>query len=896
MSESAPGSVKPGAQTSTEEEPMDFDVRPEVPSEDECESMLDRSLRDVLEQFTQHPGGDIALLNLRPLIAIFERLGYVLEERLPPIENLEARDLSVFGYLQIAERLPSTNIVALNLDEFNQLVTDVVKRQYSVYSRSFHPQNIEFKTLMEMARILVRDPVGVLRGEPETKPKETATSSRAATQLLPVAQSYLQGFHSALLAAAQQSFPAQPKSTSQLGLTLSSPPIGRTSTAEPQRKPRQPTQTSTASAIVETSLTQVSQRVSETEEELLGSVEGEFNEPSGFSPSNLGEVLQHLPPIQTPKVTATTLAPRKAIQEPKTDVKKAQRDRSSAHHKKEKRSRKSKPQEDEPYVPSTATSATEVGSPTVGVNQESAGASPTSGRAPRLSKTVAMEKTKSLYAKKQQKDEEETVSEKETEKSQKKEESDSVSDLSDDSDGEINIRSIEKKVHEKEAAKKRARRKGKGSKSAKTQETSAETTTPKSQTSAGQTSAKGMEASASATASATAEPTGTLFEDDDPDDPVPEYVAVPGRREKLWKEKKIKLKISVFHAANLSAALAGIYTDVQPTGQDYFENAAGAVKRRWSDAYAFLKKVDYARTQAFMAEVQWRVVVHFHERIWKTFGIRLAEPNERATFNFLATFPRELVPYDRLYEKARKDIGETAQFLEDCAENRLVPRDIWMRIVSELDGLDGFNRSLIALEGRERTAIVASGLSNAFAIFKLLDEFGVRSTRWNASICHVDFADGGTLKLAKMAYEVLSWHFGLEDLVVVALDMGAKARCAREGVRPVPDKGKTIQYYLGSKFQFYNPNLDIDRVETSCSEEIIKRLKANKNTQTLGNDVQRWRRNETTRHLRIPAVFAFAGCSTGFMKLGGKGDKPTRSYLDEEQLDQFIRVFQGKSL
>ena len=312
MSESAPGSVKPGAQTSTEEEPMDFDVRPEVPSEDECESMLDRSLRDVLEQFTQHPGGDIALLNLRPLIAIFERLGYVLEERLPPIENLEARDLSVFGYLQIAERLPSTNIVALNLDEFNQLVTDVVKRQYSVYSRSFHPQNIEFKTLMEMARILVRDPVGVLRGEPETKPKETATSSRAATQLLPVAQSYLQGFHSALLAAAQQSFPAPPKSTSQLGLTLSSPPIGRTSTAEPQRKPRQPTQTSTASAIVETSLTQVSQRVSETEEELLGSVEGGFNEPSGFSPSNLGEVLQHLPPIQTPKVTAATLAPRKA--------------------------------------------------------------------------------------------------------------------------------------------------------------------------------------------------------------------------------------------------------------------------------------------------------------------------------------------------------------------------------------------------------------------------------------------------------------------------------------------------------------------------------------------------------------------------------------------------------
>ena len=101
---------------------------------------------------------------------------------------------------------------------------------------------------------------------------------------------------------------------------------------------------------------------------------------------------------------------------------------------------------------------------------------------------------------------------------------------------------------------------------------------------------------------------------------------VPSRREKLWKEKKIKLKISVIHVANLSAALAGVYTDVQPTGQDYFENAAGAIKKRWNDAYAFLKKANYKRTQTLIAEVQWGVVVHFHERIWKTFGIQLAEP------------------------------------------------------------------------------------------------------------------------------------------------------------------------------------------------------------------------------------------------------------------------------
>ena len=76
----------------------------------------------------------------------------------------------------------------------------------------------------------------------------------------------------------------------------------------------------------------------------------------------------------------------------------------------------------------------------------------------------------------------------------------------------------------------------------------------------------------------------------------------------------------------------------------------------------------------------------------------------------------------------------------------------------------------------------------------------------------------------------------------------------------------SLEYYLGT--ELYDPNLDIERVECSCTEEVVTRLKSNKNLQTLGNDVSRWKKNDATKYVRIPAVFAYAYCSTGFMKAG----------------------------
>ena len=86
----------------------------------------------------------------------------------------------------------------------------------------------------------------------------------------------------------------------------------------------------------------------------------------------------------------------------------------------------------------------------------------------------------------------------------------------------------------------------------------------------------------------------------------------------------------MFRVSNLSAVLSGIYTDAQPAPHEFFETAKDGVKRRWESVYKHLKKFVYRRLMAFMAEVQWRIVIRCHPRLLKTFGARLANPTERA--------------------------------------------------------------------------------------------------------------------------------------------------------------------------------------------------------------------------------------------------------------------------
>ena len=864
LSESATGSCKPGLQSTVEtDELMEDDVRPRLPPEEEITGWLDEPLRTFLERFSDRPGGDLAVLHTRPMIAVLEQLGYILEERMPPEERLEQRDLSVFGYLQIAERLPSNNIIALDLDEFNRLIDEVVRTQYSIFARSYRSRPISLERLRELAHVIVRDPMGVLRGpaEPERhKPPTSALSASASSSGLPegfkAAEGFLESFRSALLAStgrSPRSVVKQPEAP-----TTSVIQAKQTSASVPQYAPLPPpTAPPSSSAASGEARPEVDSEVIEMSETELA---GDFSDTAGFDASNL-DVLHQLPPIATPTIGSRALAPKKPTPEPEKK-KSSRRDRGSVHHKKEKRARRTSPPETS-SGPSATVSAPELS------------AMSKRGTAPRAAKVQAMVQMHTAIAG-SSKETAETFSEEEL-NAEDKEESASVSDLSSDTDGEIDLTAIQKKEHKKMENKKRQSKRSASS----TAVTSSTATVPS------KTSAKSKKQSTSAaSASTAAEESAGSEAEEDPNDPTPDTVAVPGRRARINKETGTMPRIVVFRASNLSAVLSGIYTDARPAPHEYFDTATDAVKRRWDSVYAHLKKFAYARTQAFMAEVRWRIVVRFHPRLWKTFGMRLANPVERATMNFLASFPPDIVEKDRLRERARKEIGECTAYLEECAENQLCPRDIWTRIIRELDGVEGFDRSLITLEGRNSTVIVASGLANACAILKLLDEYACKSTKWNANVCHIDLADGGTLTLAEMAYEVLSWHFGLEDLVVAALDMGAKTRCAKEGTHVVPGNAMKLEYYLGT--DLYDPNLDIERVECSCSDEVVNRLKSNKNLQTLGNDIRRWKNNPATQYKRIPAVFAYAYCSTGFMKAGRELSKQ-----DPEKLERFIQEFRA---
>ena len=45
-------------------------------------------------------------------------------------------------------------------------------------------------------------------------------------------------------------------------------------------------------------------------------------------------------------------------------------------------------------------------------------------------------------------------------------------------------------------------------------------------------------------------------------------------------------------------------------------------------------------------------------------------------YNLMATLPQDIMPRDRLRDKARKDIGGSMEFLEASNDNFLEPQDI----------------------------------------------------------------------------------------------------------------------------------------------------------------------------------------------------------------------------
>ena len=161
--------------------------------------MLKEPLQTFLNRFTDYSTPDINLLHLRTITSVFSKLGYTLEENLPPIESPGLSDISLFAYLQITEPLPSNNIIVLNLEEFNDLVNKVVYHQLGAFKRFFRPQPISVEELRNAAHMVVRDPTGLLSQKEQTSASATSSSLFPSTSM-PGQEALLTAFQAAFLA------------------------------------------------------------------------------------------------------------------------------------------------------------------------------------------------------------------------------------------------------------------------------------------------------------------------------------------------------------------------------------------------------------------------------------------------------------------------------------------------------------------------------------------------------------------------------------------------------------------------------------------------------------------------------------------------------------------------
>ena len=204
-------------------------------------------------------------------------------------------------------------------------------------------------------------------------------------------------------------------------------------------------------------------------------------------------------------------------------------------------------------------------------------------------------------------------------------------------------------------------------------------------------------------------------------------VTLPGRRQTIAKRTSRKVRIpQVYKARQLAGRVDAIWTDLDHGTKDYIDPYGPRVVQHAKNAYNYLHAHggDLLRdVRSMFAEVEWKVLADFPRALFKTNGVCIATSAERAAYNLLNNLPEDVVPVERLKETAGKDICECTDFLKAGPETLLTPRDIWTRLLRELDGLYDFERRILELEGRGPTAIVTTGLPNACAVFKLINEY-----------------------------------------------------------------------------------------------------------------------------------------------------------------------------
>ena len=204
---STTGSLKPSGPQRPSTEEMEVQQLDE--SEEDQSDPLAVPMRDFLSQYIQQVADGTSVVALGPLMEFLMDHGYTFDEFPPPRDRPNQRVLSTMAYLQVVSD-ETAEVIPLNLQEFNQLVHDVVREQYSAVALSYHPRELQIERIRALAGRVVLDPTGILRGERPaesrfTAPSAAGPSASSAAALLPPGETgavmnFLQGMASAAAA------------------------------------------------------------------------------------------------------------------------------------------------------------------------------------------------------------------------------------------------------------------------------------------------------------------------------------------------------------------------------------------------------------------------------------------------------------------------------------------------------------------------------------------------------------------------------------------------------------------------------------------------------------------------------------------------------------------------
>ena len=792
---------------------------------------LDLPAHQFLDQFELPSEGSTIVIDTRALLTGLDRLGYVLNEELPPQERPDQRNMSLLAYLQVTLGV-SDRIAVLDLAEFNQLLTESIQKRFPWFRQAGQGRGLTADELLEHAHRIVRDPAGVLRHAP------TVVSAPQLGPFMMPPPSMPELLQNLTTLMAKQAELTQPKpAVPKLRLHLKppvAPPVAAPGESVTQDLPELP---------------------SDSEEDVSSSLRS-TTLPIEESASERDSAAPATPRAGKPQASPAALPKSKSA-----STKSKQTERGTAtgsqrklHGSKVKRPRlqpESSPPMAAPPDPSASTPA-----PRVEPMEPIETTSKRGG--PRRSAAIQSElQRRTATAQPGSSGEESEQPIRSARKSKTQVSSGSSSEGSKAEEGE--------EASEGSCVMLPATAAKSKSKKAK----SGSATPPARPKSRGATAAA---------AKATPEPAPQV-----PDDwkRIPKTVAIPGRRDAMREKDKhghlVKSPVRVFKASQLSGRVDAIWTDLDHGIFELFVEAFAPIKTRWDAIHGHLMKIDAARTRRFLSEIQWKLFANFPRNLWKCYGLRLANPEEKAAYNLMAHLPRDVVPIKRLTDKARKEIGESADYLDASDENTLLPRDIWSRLIRELDGLEDFEHRLLALEGRSVTAIVCSGLPNACAVYKLLNEYAKEAAGEAGEMHSIELSNGGTLLLARLAQDVVSWHFGVEELVTEALDLDSIGRSARVGTHQTFG---SLDHYLGEAP--YPVERDIDLVECSCRADILAKLRGALLPSSLGIQANKWRTNEATKFLRLPVLLSLGACSSAYSPKGP---------ADKDELERFIAAF-----